>query len=149
MISMIAVVGAENNIGPRNGLPVFADPVVQNSLVHRAHAVTEGGVIVIGSHTARIMQAQGTRFNLMGGHSTHAIWSQSNCPEPAEFLDSLEATGRNVFICGGHRTFRTFAPFVENFFIWRAHLTSAPDFTLDPILSGWQKSPTSRPVRMQ
>lgn len=149
MISMIAVVGAGNNIGPQNGLPVFANPAVQNQLVERARTVTEGGVIVIGSNTARIMQTRGVRFDLMGGHSIHAVWSQSHGLEPADFLDRLEATGKNVFICGGHRTFKTFSPFVENFFIWRAHLTSAPDFTLDPILSGWQKVPERKPMRMQ
>lgn len=149
MINLIVVVGAGNNIGPSKGLPVFADRAVQVSLSQRAKTITEGGIVVVGSRTARLMESDGIRLDRMTGETHHAVWSRSGGVPPDVFLDRLEATGKNVFICGGQRTFKTFAPFVENFFIWRAHLSSEPDYTLDPILPGWQEGGKSSEGWMQ
>lgn len=149
MISLIAVVGRGGAIGPHGALPEFENPEVQAMLAARARQMTEGGVIVIGSNTARMMTDAGVRLDLMGGHSHHAIWSRSHGIEPEAFLVNLSATGRHVFICGGKTTFKVFSRFCGNFFIWRAELTSSPDNLLDPILPNWQERVLAPPMRMQ
>lgn len=152
MISLIAVVGMDGAIGPKDGLPTFANKGEQNALMHRAQQVTSGGVIVIGSNTAKMMARDGIRIDLLGGEHQHAIWSRKHGVNPATFLYNLTATGKKVFICGGRTTFRVFTPFCENFFIWRADLSSEPDNVLDPILPNWQGqglSPTVKNMRMQ
>lgn len=149
MISLIAVVGSMGEIGPENGLPDFADEREQLALANRAWKVTEGGVIVIGSNTAKMMAKAGTRLDLLGGDHQHAVWSRGHGVSPATFLYNLSATGKSVFICGGKKTFKVFAPFCENFFIWRADLCSAPDNLLDPILPHWQDRPQTMPTGMR
>ena len=137
MISMIAVVGRGGVIGPRNALPNFADVTVQAMLAHRAKQATEGGILVFGSATAQMMVNVGIRLDLMSGSQYHAIWSRSHGVTPQEFLESQSATGKNVFIVGGRTTFRLFAPFCDNFFIWRAELLGDDKNVLDPILPNW------------
>ena len=147
MISMIAVVGRGGVIGPKNALPNFADATVQAMLAHRAQRATEGGVLVFGSATAQMMVNAGIRLDLMSGSQNHAIWSRSHWVTPQEFLAGQTATGRSVFIVGGRTTFRLFAPFCDNFFIWRAELMGDDQIVLDPILPNWthkQVIPESR-----
>lgn len=141
MISMIAVVGRGGVIGPKNALPNFAEPEVQAALAHRAQQITDGCVLVFGSNTAQMMVNVGIRLDLMGGNSYHAIWSRSRGQSPAEFMTSLTETGKNVFITGGRTTFRVFAPFCENFFIWRAELVGDDQNVMDPILPNWTHRP--------
>lgn len=148
MISLIAVVGSRGEIGPGDGLPKFSDPEEQAMLSNRASKVTEGGVIVVGSNTAKMMSSLGIRLDLIGGLHQHAVWSRRHGIPPATFLYNLTATGKSVFICGGKTTFKVFAPFCENFFIWRADLCSDPDNFLDPILPHWQDRPETRPTGM-
>lgn len=150
MISLIAVVGAGGAIGPENALPDFADPAEQLALAHRASKVTEGGVIVIGSNTMKMMAQAGIKIDIIGRSGfQHAIWTRQHGISPAAFLYNLTSTGKSVFICGGKTTFKVFAPFCENFFIWRADLCSAPDNLLDPILPNWQDRPVIKPAPMR
>ena len=83
MINLIVVVGAGNNIGPSKGLPVFADRAVQVSLSQRAKTITEGGIVVVGSRTARLMESDGFRLDRMTGETHHAVWSRSGGVPPA------------------------------------------------------------------
>ena len=137
MINMIAVVGRGGVIGPKNALPNFADPEVKAVLAHRAQMMTEDSVLVFGSNTAQMMADSGVRLDLTGGSSYHAIWSRSRDLTPAEFLTNLSASGKKIFITGGRTTFRIFAPFCWNFFIWRAELLGDDQNVMDPILPNW------------
>lgn len=137
MINMLAVVGRGGVIGPKNSLPVFAEPEVQNMLAVRARQMTDDAVLVYGSNTAQMMVDAGMRLDLMTGRGHHAIWSRSHGTSPGEFLSGLESTGKHVFITGGRTTFRVFAPFCENFFIWRAELLGDDQNVMDPILPHW------------
>lgn len=137
MISMIAVVGSGGVIGPKDALPCFADPNVEVMLAHRAQSMTEDCVLVFGSNTAQMMVDSGVRLDLVSGSSYHAIWSRSHGKTTTEFMSGLTASGKNVFIVGGRTTFRLFAPFCSNFFIWRAELLGDDQNVLDPFLPNW------------
>lgn len=137
MINLLAVVGRGGVIGPKNSLPVFAQPEVQHMLSVRARQMTEDGVLVYGSNTARMMSDMGVHPDRLAGNNHCAVWSRSHGTSPGEFLSGLEATGRNIFITGGRTTFRIFAPFCENFFVWRAELLGDDQNVMDPILPHW------------
>lgn len=110
MISLIAVVGSRGEIGPGDGLPRFSDPEEQTMLSNRASKVTEGGVIVVGSNTAKMMSSLGIRLDLIGGLHQHAVWSRDTASPLRRSSITLLPQGKSVFICGGKTTFPRSSP---------------------------------------
>lgn len=136
MISLVALVGADANIGGRDDLPVFADTSERDRQAAWFEQLSVGSIIVMGSNTIKIMQSKG----FMGVDSQRMLvaWTRENQQTPEEFLDHLRLAGRHIIIAGGARTFRTFAPFCDSYYLRRVTLINPPDFRLDPIFSSWQ-----------
>lgn len=138
-VSLVALVGADRNIGPKNGLPVFADRAEQRDFLNWVSILTEGQITIIGSNTFRIMQRLGLQPE--SAYHTIVVWTREGGVSPEELLAGIRSqTDQHIYICGGATTFRVFAPFCDNFYLRRAALQNPPDHRLDPILPGWQNS---------
>jgi dihydrofolate reductase len=134
--SLVALVGADANIGSEGDLPVFADNDERIRQLHWFDALSVGSIIVMGSNTIRLMQSQG--FRGVDDQRTLVPWSRDHGQTPEAFLAELQREGRHIIIAGGATTFRLFAPFCENYYLRRVTLLNPPDFRLDPILPSWQ-----------
>lgn len=78
---------------------------------------TAGGVLIMGWRTAYSLPAS---FNAKG--RTLHIWAGSKSTKaPVDFLSDVRAAsnGRPIWLCGGAKTYRDFAPFVDRMFISR------------------------------
>lgn len=135
-VSLVAIVGADGNIGPTNGLPVFADHHERSRQGAWFDRLSEGSIVVIGGNTAKI--ARGMGFNANDGSRDYAVWSRSIGQSPEDFLAALRLQDRHIIIAGGAKTFRVFAPFCDNYYLRRVALLNPPDFRLWPVLSSWQ-----------
>lgn len=139
-VSLFAVVGADLNLGPKDDMPRFASMAAYQQCLGFLEAITRNQVMVVGSRTMKIMEHYG--YQLSRTAETVVPWSRSYGVSPEEFLAQLEAenNGRNIYICGGEKTFEIFAPFCEAFYIRRAAMVTPPDHRLPPIMPGWTRS---------
>lgn len=135
-ISLVALVGADANIGGENDLPIFADLGERNRQAQWFDSLSVGAVIVMGSNTIRIMERHG--FQGVDDRRKLVPWTREHGQTPEEFLEALETEKRHIIIAGGATTFRLFAPFCDNYYLRRVALLNPPDFRLDPVLTSWQ-----------
>ena len=135
-VSLVALVGADANIGSENDLPVFADISERNRQAQWFDALSVGSIIVMGSNTIRIMERLG--FQGVDDKRKLVPWTRDHGQTPEEFLEALQAEKRHVIIAGGATTFHLFSPFCDNYYLRRVALINPPDFRLDPIFSSWQ-----------
>lgn len=126
MINLIAAVGMNGEIGHEGKIPWLTDPnianVVKDDLGWFAKQ-TAGGVLVVGSATYREMLTMG----FVPG--TRDVW-RWNGTEPARpFLEELERRNpyRDIWICGGARTFEQFMPYVQRAYVSRIPWTGPAD----------------------
>jgi dihydrofolate reductase len=133
---MVALVGADANIGGFGELPVFADNRERDKQAAWFEQLSVGSIIVMGSTTIKIMQRMG--FQGVDALRILVPWTREHGQEPEEFLDSLRLANKHIIIAGGARTFRTFAPYCDSYYLRRVTLINPPDFRLDPLFSSWQ-----------
>lgn len=146
MISLVALVGADANIGGFDALPVFADNRERDKQAAWFDALSVGSIIVMGSTTIRIMQ----RMGFQGVDSLRMLvpWTRQHGQTPEDFLGSLGREHRHIIIAGGATTFRLFAPLCDNYYLRRVTLINPPDYRLDPIFSSWQSRRTDAETPM-
>lgn len=139
-VALVAVVGADLNIGPKDDMPTFASRALYDDCVRWMDAVTRGQIVVVGSHTMKIMQHYG--YSPSRTAESVVAWSRDYGDSPEEFLSRLhlEGQGRNIYVCGGEKTFEVFAPFCEAFYVRKVAMISPPDHRLPPLLPGWARS---------
>lgn len=135
-VSLVALVGADANIGGENGLPVFADAEERNRQAAWFDQLSLGSIIVMGTKTISIMRRRG--FQGTDSQRMLVPWSREYNQTPDEFLAFLRRQNQHIIIAGGATTFRLFTPFCDNFYLRRVTLINSPDYRLDPILSAWQ-----------
>jgi hypothetical protein len=107
-VSLVALVGADANIGSENDLPVFADISERNRQAQWFDALSVGSIIVMGSNTIRIMERLG--FQGVDDKRKLVPWTRDHGQTPEEFLEALQAERRHVIIAGEATTFRLFSP---------------------------------------
>jgi len=135
-ISLVALVGADANIGSRDDLPVFADNSERDRQAQWFDALSVGSIIVMGSNTIRIMRRMG--FQGVDALRTLVPWTREHGLSPEDFLEGLQREQQHIIIGGGATTFRLFMPFCDNYYLRRVTLINQPDFRLDPIFPSWQ-----------
>lgn len=135
-VSLVALVGADANIGPLDGLPVFADAEERDKQARWFDYLSVGSAIVMGSNTIRIMESVG--FRGVDDRRVLVPWTRSHGLSPEAFLEDLNFRYQNIIIAGGATTFRIFAPFCDNFYLRRVALINPPENRLDPIFPIWQ-----------
>ena len=135
-ISLVALVGADANIGSHDDLPVFADNRERDRQAQWFDALSLGSIIVMGSNTIRIMRRMG--FQGVDEQRRLVPWTREHGLSPEDFLEGLQREQRHIIISGGATTFKTFMPFCDNYYLRRVTLINPPDFRLDPIFPSWQ-----------
>lgn len=135
-VSLVALVGADANIGMEGDLPVFADNTERDRQAVWFDQLSVGSIIVMGTTTINIMRQKG--FQGTDGLRTLMPWSREYGQSPEEFLSYLRQQNRHIIIAGGATTFRLFTPFCDNFYLRRVTLINRPDYRLDPLFPSWQ-----------
>ena len=130
------MVGSEANIGAENELPMFADREEQIRQAQWFAALSVNSIIIMGSTTIRLMQAQG--FQGVDDQRILVPWTRGHGLTPDELLSDLQKKDRHIIVAGGATTFRLFMPFCDNYYLRRVTLVNPPDFRLDPVLPSWQ-----------
>lgn len=121
-VNLIAVVGADGNIGPDNGVIVFTDPKLSREWSEWFMALIQGSTAIVGANTWALMRQSGFSGYCPGVE--FMVWSRGIGVSPDGFLDEARAKGRTVNILGGAKTFEVFGPFVEMFILRRAEIAS-------------------------
>ncbi|ARB05728.1 dihydrofolate reductase [Synechococcus virus S-ESS1] len=132
-VNLVAMVGAGGSIGPSGGLPCPLRREEAETFQQWFLDLTRHGIIVIGYRTLQIMRETG--FVSMGSDYLLVCWNRDGLYDPDQFLEELKRAGKPIFICGGRKTYETFMPHVQQFFIRRVAL-SAPHDHFMPALFG-------------
>lgn len=135
-VNLVAAVGIGGAIGPADALPKFIDEEEAEFFQRWFFDLTEGGIIVLGHDSLRLMRKIG--FRGMAEGWSMSCWTRSHGLTPDAYMDALQKTGKPIFIAGGHETFRTFMPYVKQFFIRRVELAPPHDNYLPPLFGRTQ-----------
>ena len=125
MINLIVAVGRKGEIGFQGQIPWLGDPSIANTAredLSWFSKQTQGGVLVVGRATYREMVRLGFRS---GDRRVHC-WDGVTNPE-AVLIGLESAYDREIWICGGERTYRAFMPYVQRFYISRIPWTGHAD----------------------
>jgi dihydromethanopterin reductase len=132
MINLIVAAGEQGEIGLLGRIPWLNDPKVSAAVKQDMRwffDLTANGILVVGSATWREMRALG----FAKAQRIVAEWDGEQNPET--FLRELEEQhlDRDIWICGGERTYRAFLPFVERFYVSRIPWTGPADRFMPPL----------------
>lgn len=139
-VNLVAVVGRGGAIGPADGPPMLTHEDEAEWFQEWFWDLTEDGIIVLGGRAFRWLTDQSPPIS-----SKHTIvaWSRSNSHAahtgktglltPDDFLGALKDADKPIFICGGLNTYRTFMPYVTQFFIRRVAINTPHDNYMPPL----------------
>lgn len=127
-VNLIAVVANGGNIGPEGGPLEFLDRDEAAEWSEWFMEMTEGGIVVVGTNTLKMMAKQG--WTGPHGKTVYTCWSRNLKMQPEEFIDRLKQDGRPIFIAGGQKTYELFAPFADMMFIKRTQAASHRHHTM-------------------
>jgi dihydromethanopterin reductase len=115
MIRAIVAMGERGQIGLNGGLPWhFSD-----DLAHFKQRTTEGGILIAGYHTMQSLPNLPGRFVLL---------DDVNQPVPR----LIRYWGPDLWIIGGAKTYRRWAPWIRQWDISRVHYNGPADAYFDP-----------------
>ena len=136
-VNLVAVAGAGGAIGPFDGLPMMVDEDEALAFEDWFTELTRGGVIVMGHRSWVWLHDRGFSGTLSDEH-LFAPWSRDSVVDPDQFMDLCKSMGKPIFICGGLTTYRTFMPYVQQFFIRRVALHPPHDNYMPPMFGRTQ-----------
>ena len=139
-VHLIAATGLSGQIGLNGEIPWHNDPAfdaITRKDVAQFTRMTAGGVLVMGSITAKMLPA-----NFREGDRAVLAWSRASFSSPRELLAYAQAVhrGRDVWICGGQKVYELFMPFVDWFHVSVLPYDGPADRFLPPILPSWSRN---------
>ncbi len=115
-VNLIAAIGPGGSLGPKDGLPLFADPEEARIYTHWFLDLCQGGILIIDEPTLQKMVRAGFR----GFEDRDMFVWQGQAPEAV--LPNLEELGRPMFVVGSEELYRAWMPWVKQFFVRRVEM---------------------------
>lgn len=124
-ITAVILTNRDGYIGQAGRLPIIKDLERADRAIDWMSSGAHGGLSIVGSQTARLMQAYGADVGAMIARRELAIWSRSYGLTPEEFAKQARSISP-VCIHGGCTTFQTFLPFCDSISLRIEDLTYDP-----------------------
>jgi dihydrofolate reductase len=140
-VNLIAAVDHHGGIGRKGELPIFSNPDEARFWEQFVSGLTEDSVVITGKRTMDLMVENG--FSEPPWNAMVMVWHRppgiSFTPEA--FMTAAQGQRKPIFIIGGHETYHTFMPFVQQLFIRRVAFRKPSNLFLPDLLG---VSPQSR-----